>query len=305
MAAPAAPAAAPAFTLTLGLWALASLLVLIGLKAIWADTIGWALQKLADILHFSAFRIKVDLGGPLRAIDNTVENALGRAILENEKALGLFWHTTKALVEYAADSIADFGQDVHGAIHGLVYGTIPNAAAAAVRPVASGVGSVTRVVTTVQRVAIPNVRALVKAVEAQLDRDFGIARRGIDHIGKAILPRILARERALESDVAGLQQQVGRVIPHRLTRLERWLGAGVIGGAAVAAITRVFPYWQCSNVKRFNRNVCRSPLGSLDWLFGLALATLVALDVEQVAHVGQDVTDELGNLWQQMGRQGS
>jgi len=75
---------------------------------------------------------------------------------------------------------------------------------------------------------------------------------------------------------------------------------GAVGGIALATLTRVFPWWRCSNVRAFNRQLCRSPLGSLDWLFALAGLAVVALDPEEIAHLGQDLADELGGIFDRM-----
>ena len=85
----------------------------------------------------------------------------------------------------------------------------------------------------------------------------------------------------------------------RIGRLEQALAAGVVGAVAVAAITRLAPYWQCTNVRRFNRFLCRSPVGGLDALLGIIAGTALlalALDPRVLAKAAETVTGGLEGI---------
>lgn len=266
MSGAAVPVEAAGEDLTLGLWLLASTMFGIALLRTWNYTFGALLHLLASALTVKVWRIHLNLGGPFDAANRYLQEALGKWVLGNEQALGLWWHANKAVVSYLGNSITDFGVAVHGAIHNLVFGTIPNAANDAVRPVARGVGTVTRVVrvnTTRIEHQIVNVG---RAQAATLEREFGLAWRGIDHIRTVAIPRLWRAVHGIDADVGRLEHAVGRVIPRRLTRLEKALGAGALTAAGIVALTKVFPWFKCSNVGRFNRQLCRAPFGSLDWL---------------------------------------
>jgi hypothetical protein len=278
--------------LTIGLWALMSLMIAMGLKAGWDYSFGAILKGLANAAHVGVWKVRIDLGGPLRKLDDVVQHALGRYILANEEVLGTWWHANKLAIDYLGSSLVDFGTAMHNGMHNLVYGVIPHAAGAAVKPWRGKVGEVQTQVTHVTRYVTTKVVKVMNANVHAADVEFGKAWRGIDHLRDVAIPRLWRGVHGVEAEVGQLQGQVGRVIPHRLTRLEKFLGAGVIGGAAVVALTRVFPYWQCSNVKRLNRLVCRSPVGALDDLLGLAFLALGPISVAEFARQLQGVTDE-------------
>ena len=305
MAAGAAAPEAAGIDLTIGLWLVAAVMLGIAAERLWNYTFGALLHSIANAGKVSVWKIKINLGGPADAINSAMTRALGKWLLANEQALGKWWHAQVKVVEYLADTIYELNKASYDTFHSLVFGTIPRVAGEAVAPVKTIAGQAKTQVKVVERTVTLRVYRVARAQAHALEQDFGRAWRGIDAIRTKELPRIWRHVHGVEADVAGLERQVGRVIPHRLTRLEKWLGAGVIGGAAVAALTRVFPYWQCSNVKRFNRNVCRSPLGSLDWLFALGAATIFALNLEEVAHEGQDVANGFAYLWDQIKAQGT
>lgn len=295
-AAPAAPLAPEVPFAVVGIGVVAMFLVMLGLKTGYDNTLGALLRELADALRHVRF-IGGFLAGKVDAIDHRVESALASGLLATETVLGKWWQYQKQVAEWTYDSLVHFTSSTVGAFDSLVHGTIPQAATAVVAPVRGRVGALTRALRAETARLENQLVRKANAIYRTLEQDFGRAWRGIDHIQRVELGRLWHRVAGVEADVAGLEHAVGRVIPHRLTRLEKWLGAGVIGGAAVAALTRVFPYWQCSNVKRFNRNVCRSPLGSLDWLFGLLALVFTLLNPEEVAGWADDTAEFLTEAW--------
>lgn len=290
----AAPAEAPGAAITIGLWLVAALLLGIAAERIWNYTFGALLHSIAQAGKFGVWKIKINLGGPADAVNNAMTRALGEWILANEKALGLWWHAVTKVVEEVADTIYDMNASTYNTLHSLVFGTIPRIAGDAVAPWREETAAVGRTVRVVRTTITRQVVRVARAQTAALERDFGIAFRGIDHLRTKAIPRLWHRVTGIGADVADLRHRVFDVIPHRLSRLEKALAAGALGAVAIAAMTRVFPYWQCSAVRRFNRLICRSPLNLLDDVLGLLLATTTAFGIIEFAKLLQDVAEPIG-----------
>lgn len=291
-----APAAPVELDVTAALAALAALILALALRVVYLATIGFLLTEIANALNVSIFGHKIGFGGKVEAINTRIERTLGGLVLAAEKPFALWMHANVAAWRWTIGGLGWFASGVHQAFDNVVHGTLPRVIHDTTHTVTVKVGSVSVALKAQVASLERELTAKAKGLERTLELEFGKAWRGIDHIRGQAIPRLWHSVAGLEADVAGLEHSVGRVIPHRLTRLEKLLGAGVIGGAAIAALTRVFPYFQCSNVKRFNRNVCRSPLGSLDWLFVLGFGTLFALDTRELVKVGQELEAELNSL---------
>lgn len=288
----AAPAAAPEVPLiAIGVGVIAFYLVMLGLKGGYDYSLGAVLRQLARVLDFKVWRFHVDLGKGIEIVDHHIESTLASGLGAAETAVGKWWYAQKSVAMLVYDSVAWLATSTLEGFENLVGGTIPHIAISVSRPAIQKVGGLTRALRAeVARLENQLVRK-ANALARQLEQDFGRAWRGIDHIQHVSLRNVWKGIHGVEADVRGLEHSVGRVIPHRLTRLEKWLGAGVIGGAAIAALTRVFPYWQCSNVKRFNRMVCRSPFNALEDLFGLALLAVGPLSIVEFAHELQAIME--------------
>lgn len=280
MAAPAAAPAAGGAALTIGLWALVALIVAMGLKAGWDHTLGAILRGLANAADIGVWKIKIRGGTAFRKLDDVVQGALGDYILLNEKVLGLWWHALKWTVTELADSLAYFGVDIQSALYNLVFGTIPQTVVGHTKPLTDRVA---RGNTAAQARDRAEARARARGFDATR-RDLLAERlareRGIDNVvarGRAYTD---ARVRRVQGQLAAERAYSHRVLNKRLSWLEKALGVGAIGGIAIAALTRVFPYWQCTNVRRFNRLLCRTPIGALDDIFGLALLTVASLNLD-------------------------
>lgn len=299
-AAPAAPEVPLVGWTVLGLAVLCVYVVMFGLSKGYAYSLGALLGKLADILDFKVWRFHVNLAEGIRRTDHAIQDALAAGLQGSETVVGKWWHVQAQLYRWNMDALAWFANSTVGAFDALVHGTIPDTVTTIVAPVSGGLGRLRRAVRAeVRRLEVEAVRR-AHALDAEFGRDFGLAWRGIDALREDLRHRIAQALRGVESDVGALEHKVNGVIPRRLTRLEKLLGASVIGGAAIAALTRVFPYWQCSNVRRFMRGVCRSPLGSLDWLLALAALVFVTLDPEEIYEIGDDVAATFEWAWREM-----
>lgn len=295
-------AAAPAVPLVggvefgIGFAILAGLIVGIGLKLAYRYTLGALINALAKHLKIDAWRIHVNLAGPLNALNETIEDAIGKWILANEQALGMWFHANKLLAEWTYDALVEYARNVLGSFDGLIHGEIPAQVRAGTVPLTKDLGATKTAARTRDRA---EAQARARGIAAEHDYVTGrakVAERGIDDVRSTIrthvIPRIRANERAIARERAYTHKGQAR----RLTRLEKLLGVGIISGIALRALTRAFPYWQCSNVRRFLRGVCRSPFGALDWLFALAALAVVALDPVRMLHLAEDAEDELEGI---------
>ena len=288
MAAPAAPVApAIGLNLAVGLAVVAGLIVGVGLRYAWDNSLGYLIVTLGKSLKVNVWVIKIDFGKPFLKLEELVQDALGKWIIANERVVGAWLHANALAIEWAVDSIDAFGIAVHDAIDGIVHGTIPRVAGALVEPWSKTVGTVQRTVKVVRVETVRQVTRVVRAQAAEADQAFGRAWRGIDHIQRAELPSLRRALNGVRARLGHLEHTLGRTLPRRLTRLESWLAGGVLAAAGIAALTRVFPYYQCSNVKRFNRQLCRAPFGALDDLLALTLFSLTGFSLLEFARLMQ------------------
>lgn len=282
-------AAAPAAPVVISLEALSTAfelllvgIVIWGMRKVYSQTLGALLEALARGLHAVPL-VGGKLSGAINDIDDNVQAALAQGQSWANQGAALAWNELTLVVNYTAETIADLAESTYGALHNLTHATIPGAVHGATRVVRGDIGQLGRKLDALERTLERDLHRRARAIEAELDRDFGIARHGIDAIRTGSLARINHALDLYRGTLTDLNRYVHRGINLRLTRLEKYLGAGVIGGAAVVALTRVFPYWQCTNVRRFNRSLCRSPIGGFEDFLALAFAA------ETIAHLPEMV----------------
>lgn len=280
--APAAPVI-PAGAITVGLILLAfAWIALYGLKYGYAYSLGALLHKLADSTRGIRW-----IGGKIASvfddIDSFITARIADGIEEVELSAARLWDGLAWLVRETGDALYEFGGDVHDAIYGVVHGEIPAQVGARTGPLTDALSRANR-----QADARARAEALARTRGIdQLTRDLTAERlareRGIDYVGglltTLVLPRIRALDQAL-SDVIGFTRRNLRI---RVGNLERALAFSAVGAAALTMLGRAFPYWQCTNVGRFNRALCRLPVGFLGDLAALAGAAVLLSDICRLA----------------------
>lgn len=278
---------APVITLdlTAGLAALVGLVLALALRTFWLQTIGRLLDALASVLNIHVGPVHFGLGKYVDALNTTVERELGGFVHAMERPFALWLHANVQAWKWTVDGLGWFAAGVHQAFDNVVHGTLPRVIHDTTHTVTVKVGSVSVALRAQVAALERELNAKAKGLERTLELEFGKAWRGIDHIRGQAIPRLWHSVAGLEADVAGLEHSVGRVIPHRLTRLEKLLGAGVLGGIAIAALARVFPYFQCSNVKRAMRGICRADRALLDLLLGVGVEAAITLNICQAVKV--------------------
>jgi hypothetical protein len=263
----------------IGFAILAGLMVGIGTKLLYDYTLGALLNALAHVLKIDAWRIHIDVGGPLRKLDQTLEAAIGDWILANERALGKWWHANEVLAKWTYDGMVDFGAAVHDTIAGLVYGEIPAQVRAGTIPIRSKVGTAER---TGRARADAEAHARSRGIAAEHDYVTGrekVTWRGIDDVRTTIRTNVIPRVRANERAIARERSYTHSKLNRRIGLLERVLGVGALSAVAIGALTRVFPYWQCTNVRKLMRGTCRANPAWLSLLFGAGVEALVVADL--------------------------
>jgi hypothetical protein len=279
----AAPAAAPIGAISAGLILLAFVwIALYGLKYGYDYSLGALLRMLADRTRDIRW-IGGKIASTFESIDHFVQARLADGIDSVELAVANLWDGLAWVVRETGDALVAFGADVHSAIAGLVDGEIPAQVRAGTAPVDRRLDQVNRRTSAQARAeALARTRG-IDAVNRDLTAEARARERGIDAVSDRITSVVMPRIRALGQTVSDVVGYTRRNLNIRLRTLEKALAAGAIGAIAIAAVTRVFPYWQCTNVRRANRMLCRLPVGLLDDLLGAGLAVLVLSDVCRVA----------------------
>lgn len=279
--APAAPALAiPAlvgiafvfFVAALGAWAALKL---------FDYTLGLLLDEVSDLIDAVPL-----IGGfgarQLLATKNYMRARLADAVEGLDAQSARFWQGAKDVTEWTADSIVEFGRDVHATVAGIVGVTIPGLVRAGTAPIDTRLDRVNRSTRAREQAEAQARTRGIDRVSRDLTAEKLARERGIDATTARINARIRGLDRTLRERIASVQGYTWRQLRAaraRLTRAEQVLLGGAVAGVALATLTRYFPWWRCSNVRGFNRALCRMPLGLLNELLAAGLAVLVLSDV--------------------------
>lgn len=294
-AAPLAPVV-PELTALATAFALLLLGVVIwGMRSLYMQTFGALMQELAKLLRKIPFGVGGSIAKGVDALNDRVQAAMATAQAWANKGAALAWHQFTLIVSYTAETISDLAHATESALGGLVDSVIPNAVGTGTKPLRGLITGLRANLRAYTRELEQRLTRKVRSLEAELDRDFGLARHGIDAVRGSLSARIAHAVNVLQGDIAALRRYAHRTLNRRIGRLEKALGASVLGGVAIAALTRVFPYWQCTNVRSFNRFLCRSPFGALEDLLGLALLAFGPFSLHQFATELQGVIGEVSD----------
>jgi hypothetical protein len=285
--APAAPAVPALAYLVIGLLALLAWAIQRGLLAVWVHTFGAMLQALANLLVIKTRLFRLDLGGPIRALDDTVRNALVNGAKKAEHLAGYFFHGCAVIarwmareIEQTANDVADWAEWFQHAhlpkwVKALVYATFPPALIARLVQAAihANLPHVARTTTTkVEHVVTHTVTRIVRASS-----------------GAVAIPgwviRLPSRVGDVERDLSGVKA--------RLKSLEKYAGATAAVALFTAAIAKLGLKWiRCRNVKRTGKAVCGMDASLLESLLGDALLIVGTLSVVTFAKEMLAIEDE-------------
>lgn len=292
MAAPAVEAAPIGALLGASLLAICAYLALVGLSKGYDYTLGALLHTLAETMDFKVWRFAVHLGAPFDALDHRVRDAIAAGIEGLEYTIGRLFHGLEYLVRLQWDTLAAFAHDVEQAFHNITSANVPQIIEHTTRVVTKPVREHTTVL--VHKVAAVETKVWrgIDDLRRDLTHAFQLAYRGIDDLRGRLANDVIPAIRGLDGEMADLGRTVRHGIGTRLTHLEQVALGGAIVGAALATLTRYFPYWQCTNVRGFNRAVCRAPIGFPEEMLAFLFAAGALANLEVLVRIAQGVADE-------------
>jgi hypothetical protein len=241
---PALPAAGEglAALFPLLLWGLA-----LALLIIWRHTIGALLEHLAHM--FNAVSIPTPFGhvrplgfvaAGLQAADYAVQQALSVSARATERAAVYLFHKSVASFESVGRELYRLAEDTGYAFLHFTHHTIPRLLRAGLHRVEQKLGQTLHTLHVVEHALVRPLIPRVGRLEHTVERDFGIARRGIDAVEHET--RALARR---------AEAQAGR-----LTRLEKALGVAAFAGAVSLALRRLgLGFLRCPSFLRIGRRL--------------------------------------------------
>ena len=268
------------------------------LKASFHYTLGPLLDSLSILLRITIpfVHYKIDLSGPIQDIKHAIEESISTFLAAFEMPIGRFFEQLTRLSRGQVDAINYQAAATAQTVHNLVHSTIPVTVRDRTDPLTHA-GARTRSGSLARDREEARKRAAgLEAGVRDLHREKIARERGIDNVKGQSKAYTDAQAGRLEGQIAKERAYSHKVLGGRLSLLERLLGVGVIGGVAAAVLTRLFPYWQCSNVRRFMRGLCRSPIGALDWLFALAALAALSLNPDPVVKALPYAQDVFGGL---------
>lgn len=283
--APAAPAVPALAYLVVGLLALLAWAIQRGLLAVWVHTFGRMLQGLANLLKYDRGIIHLDFGGPIRALDDTVRNALVHGAQKAEHLAGYFFHGCAVIARWmareteqlAADTLAwaTWLQHAHLPkwVKALVYAAFPPAALARLVQAAihANLPHVGRTITTrVEHVVTHTVTRIVRASS-----------------GAVAIPgwviRLPSRVGDVEHDLSGLRK--------RVKGLEKYAGATAAVALFTAALAKLGLNWiRCRNVSKAGKAICGMNPDLLTALLGGALLLNSKISLRDLAREMEEPT---------------
>jgi hypothetical protein len=289
--APAAPAVPALAYLVVGLLALLAWAIQRGLLAVWVHTFGRMLQGLANLLKYDRGIIHLDFGGPIRALDDTVRNALVHGAQKAEHLAGYFFHGCAVIARWmareteqlAADTLAwaTWLQHAHLPkwVKAVVYATFPPAAIYKLVQAAihANLPHVARTTTTkVEHVVTHTVTRIVRASS-----------------GAVAIPgwviRLPSRVGDVEHDLSGLRK--------RVKGLEKYAGATAAVALFTAALAKLGLQWlRCKNMKKAGKRVCGLDAGLLDALLLGSTLIVGTISLRDFAREMEAVTEEAAGL---------
>ena len=294
---------APELVIDVVLAALAAYLVALGLKKGYHNTFGAFLLMIAGILPTVTVPLIGKVGGAnFRALSDKLEASIAALAHRFEDRVGGFFHGLNTLV-HSTYSTMEYGfSQVALAFHNLTHATIPAIVEGATAPARTRADRRFNSLDARQRAEARARAAGIEAGVRDLTTEKLARQRGIDAVRKGSKAYTDTQAGRLQGQIARERAYSHKVLSGRISWLERLLGVGVIGGIAAAVLTRLFPYWQCSNVRRFNKRLCNSPLGSLDWLFAIAGATTLILDPDEVIRIGTEAEKLMEGAFREMAK---
>jgi hypothetical protein len=273
------PEVLPQLALLVGLFfALVGYMAARGSLAIWTHSLGYLLEGLARILRFSVgkwpAKVTIDLGGPVRALNNAVISALQTWADGAEIEIGYFLHGNAILWHWMVSELDSFAQSSAQFGEWLIHVRLPKWAKYAALA-ALPAGLLAKLIKAAIAHELPQLTRTVKVIERTLPgKTITIVKRA----AAVAIPGVIALP-WLEREWRGLTRRMAR-INSRLRRLELLLTAT---GLAVAVANMTGTSFRCwrgqGNIARAARHLCGLERGLLDLLLLGTVEAFIASDL--------------------------
>lgn len=291
-AAPLVPLVGIGGLLGVGLVLIAAAFLMFGLIYLFDYTIGLLMDAMAGLVKGVPFVGGIAKSGIESAKHNIRSRMVGAAD-SMERTGGRFFHGAGQLADYVGQTLVDFASSTHAAIASLVESVIPANVTGATRPIAIRLGAVR---TYVDHLFRENLRRLTQGIDRLNTRITNVEHRlqgGIDNVETKAENAVTDAAGIATGQIAAQRKLAHDILNGKIASWEQITSYAAIGAIALATLTRVFPYWQCTNVRAFNRLLCRSPIGLLEDLFGLALLALGPISIVEFGRLLQEVVEEV------------
>lgn len=315
---PAVPeAVAAGVTLADVLIALAAFLgwvVCLGLLFAYSYTFGYLLERLADVLDFHVLRVHVDLGGPIRALDNGVKHALSAGVSTFDHAMGLFFHWAGLLLAWMVNFAAASAQDTLALARWLTGDHLPKYLKWTIRGLFP-LPWLTKLIAQQIAKALPTVKhiagsvvtksvTVVEKIPRALNRRLTKAEKTLAALAAALVALggtiHLPRHVTTPGDVwRGLTKRTAR-LERRMHRVEGLFAVGVFAAVMAKVLGVTAKCLRSGNVGRTARNICGMDNGLLtDLLLGTTVLVgglSIVQFAEELRGIEGEALDIVGGL---------
>jgi hypothetical protein len=292
--------------LILALLAILAWAVCYGLLSGWNYSLGFLLDKLADVLSFRVLRVNVDLGGPVRELNHVVRVSLAKGVSTADHAMGLFFYWLGLLIGWMVNFAKLSAQDTLALANWITHIHLPKYAKWAIRA-AFPLAWLTKLIGQEIAKALPKVGHIAKAAATSTVTV-------VEKIPRAIDRRLTKAEKRIAALAAALVAVGGAIhLPHHVTtpgdvwrgltkrtaRLERRMhrveglfAAGVLAAVMANVLGVSAKCLRSGNVGKTARSICgMNPNLLADLLLGTT-ALVGTLSIVEFAEELRAVEDE-------------
>lgn len=285
--APAAPAV-PIAGITAALVVLLfTYIVLRGLQHGYDYTLGAVLRGAARIFGSGIPLVGRIIGYPFAKADHFIQEAISVGLKHNHEAIAELFHSLTWLVRETYNAMVALGVATYEAVDDLITHEIPGQVKARTIPLGRDI----RAEGVARRALAVTMGAALAAQEAALEREladlFGRARRGIDALRRHDIRRAAWIAAGGLAIALGVRSLINRGVNAKIREILGRIAIPAIGAIALSFVLRISPWLRCSNVRNFNRALCRLPVGFLNDLLGLGVALIALSDLCRMGRVAQ------------------